>query len=282
MKLHKTKTLVLFSLPAFILYFVFMVLPAISAFIYSFTDWNALYKDFSFVGFDNYVEAFFDRNFIGTLSLSFRYVITMVLIQNALGLTIAVLIDSMKRQSIWRTLVFIPNMISLITSAFIWKFIYTKVFPEISAITGIGIFGESWLGDATLAFWAVTIVSVWVGVGYTMIIYLAALQNVPVVLKEAAIIDGASNLQTFINITYAITINVFLTLNGSFKAFDQFLGLTGGGPGRSTQVITLNIYNEAFAGNFRFGYGNAKAVILFLIVLIITLIQFRVMRTENS
>lgn len=113
-----------------------------------------------------------------------------------------------------------------------------------------------------------------------MLIYIAALQGVPQELKEAAVIDGASPIQKFVNVTlpsirHAITICVFLTLNEAFKVFDVVYGLTSGGPGRSTQVIALNIYEEAFSRNFRYGYANAKAMILFVVILIITIIQVR-------
>jgi raffinose/stachyose/melibiose transport system permease protein len=119
-----------------------------------------------------------------------------------------------------------------------------------------------------------------------MVIYIAALQGVPQQLKEAAAIDGANALQTFRNVTLpmiypAVTIGLFLTLNGSFKAFDSFFALTGGGPGRATQVIALNIFEEAFKLSNRYGYASAKAMILFMIVLLVTLIQLWVMKRRE-
>jgi raffinose/stachyose/melibiose transport system permease protein len=129
-------------------------------------------------------------------------------------------------------------------------------------------------------------VSLWQGIGYMMVIYMAALQGVPKQLKEAAMIDGANAYQRIIHVVlpmimHAITICSFLTLNGAFKVFDVVYALTQGGPGTSTQVMALNIYEEAFSNNFRFGYANAKAMILFLVVLIITLIQVRILKRKE-
>lgn len=281
MKLHTNKKLILFSVPALAFYLIFMIAPSIGGLFYSFTDWNALNPNYKFIWFNNFIEAFKDQYFVGSIKITVLYVIVMVIVMNVAGLLIATLIDSRKKQGLYRTIFFMPNMVSLITSSFIWVFIFSKVFPELAKIIIFKYLNQSWFGDPRFSFWAIVIVALWSGVGYTTIIYLAALQNVDTSYKEAAAIDGASKIQTFFHVTLplitnAIGINIFLTLNGSFKAFDHIFGLTGGGPGRSTQVIALNIYEEAFSSNFRFGYANAKAVILFLFVLIITLIQFKI------
>lgn len=285
MKLHTNKKLILFSIPALIFYLIFMIAPSIGGLIYSFTNWNALNKNYKFIWFDNFIEAFHDKYFIDSINITVLYVIVMVILMNIFGLLIATLIDSRRKQGLYRTIFFMPNMISLITSSFIWVFIFSKVFPELAKFILFKYFDQSWFGDPRFSFWAIVIVALWSGVGYTTIIYLAALQGVDNSYKEAAAIDGANKTQVFFHVTLplitnAIGINVFLTLNGSFKAFDHIFGLTGGGPGRATQVITMNIYEEAFSSNFRFGYANAKAVILFLFVLIITLIQFKI--TSNG
>jgi raffinose/stachyose/melibiose transport system permease protein len=179
-----------------------------------------------------------------------------------------------------------PNMISTIISAFMWTFVFTQVLPQLAEKTNMLFLDQSWVGDPNYSFISILVVSLWNGVGYMMIIYLAALQGVPHSLKEAAIIDGASAFQTFRKvtvpmITHAITICFFLTLNGAFKVFEIVYGLTGGGPGRSTQVITMNIYEEAFSNNFRYGYASAKSVILFLFILVFTLVQIYVMKRKE-
>ncbi|GGG16674.1 ABC transporter permease [Paenibacillus abyssi] len=285
----KYMSLLAFVGPAFILYFIFLMLPTLGGMYYSITDWNGLNRDYEFIGFGNFVEALReDPDFIKSLLFTMKYVIVMVVLQNVFALFLAVLIESkMRSKGFFRTIFFMPNMISMIISAFIWTFVFTQVLPQLAQMTSLLSFlDQSWLGDPNISFFSIILVSLWNGVGYMMIIYLAGLQGVPQSLKEAAIIDGANPFQSFFHITlpmitHAITICLFLTLNGAFKVFDTVYGLTGGGPGRSTQVITMNIYEEAFSNNFRYGYASAKSVILFVIILIFTFIQVSVMKKRE-
>ncbi|MEC0236837.1 sugar ABC transporter permease [Paenibacillus kribbensis] len=288
-KIYKKYVMLLaFTAPALIFYAIFLLIPTISGMYYSFTDWNGLNPNYSFLGLGNFVEALKeDPDFLNSLWFTLKYVLVMIVLQNVLALLLAVLIESRTRsKGFFRTIFFMPNMISTIISAFMWTFVFSSVLPQIAEKTAIAFLGQSWLGDPKVSFFSIIIVSLWNGVGYMMIIYLAALQGVPQSLKEAAIIDGANAFQTLRSvtlpmITHAITICFFLTLNGAFKVYEVVYGLTGGGPGRSTQVITMNIYEEAFSNNFRYGYASAKSVILFAIVLIFTLIQLRVMKKKE-
>lgn len=288
-KIYKKYVMLLaFTAPALIFYAIFLLIPTISGMYYSFTDWNGLNPNYSFIGLGNFVESLKeDPDFLNSLWFTLKYVLVMIVLQNVLALALAVLIESRTRtKGFFRTVFFMPNMISTIISAFMWTFVFSSVLPQIAEKTAIAFLGQSWLGDPKVSFFSIIIVSLWNGVGYMMIIYLAALQGVPQSLKEAAIIDGANAFQTLRSvtmpmITHAITICFFLTLNGAFKVYEVVYGLTGGGPGRSTQVITMNIYEEAFSNNFRYGYASAKSVILFAIVLIFTLIQLRVMKKRE-
>lgn len=288
-KMYKKYVMLLvFTAPALIFYTIFLLIPTISGMYYSFTDWNGLNPDYSFLGLGNFIEALKeDPDFLNSLWFTLKYVLVMIVLQNVLALVLAVLIESRTRsKGFFRTIFFMPNMISTIISAFMWTFVFSSVLPQIAEKMAIAFLGQSWLGDPKVSFFSIIIVSLWNGVGYMMIIYLAALQGVPQSLKEAAIIDGANAFQTLRSvmlpmITHAITICFFLTLNGAFKVYEVVYGLTGGGPGRSTQVITMNIYEEAFSNNFRYGYASAKSVILFAIVLIFTLIQLRVMKKKE-
>lgn len=277
-----------FVAPAFILYAIFLLIPTLGGMFYSFTDWNGLNKDYQFIGIANFVEALSeDPDFVHSLWFTLKYVLFMIVLQNGIALLLAVLIESRKRsKGFFRTMFFMPNMISTIISAFMWTFIFSSVLPQLAEKTMLSFLDQSWIGSPKVSFYSILVVSLWNGVGYMMIIYLAALQGVPQHLKEAAVIDGANPFQTFRNvtlpmITHAITICFFLTLNGAFKVFEVVFGLTGGGPGRSTQVITMNIYEEAFSNNFRYGYASAKSVILFAIILIFTLIQITVMKRKE-
>lgn len=287
-KHKRVLSLLLFVAPAFVCYFFFLLIPTFGGIFYSFTDWNGLNRTYSFVGLANYVEALWDdRYFVHSLWFTLKYVVWMVVLQNAIALALAVLIESkLKSKAFFRTVFFMPNMISLIISAFMWMFIFSQVLPQIAEKTGLSFLDQSWIGDPKYSFFSILIVSLWNGVGYMMIIYMAGLQGVPQHLKEAAMIDGANAFQTFFRvtlpmITHAITICLFLTLNGAFKVFEVVYGLTGGGPGRNTQVIALNIYEEAFSNNFRYGYASAKAMILFLLVLVITVIQVSVLKKRE-
>jgi raffinose/stachyose/melibiose transport system permease protein len=238
--------------------------------------------NFKFVGLNNFNEAITkDKNFLNSIGFTIKYVVVMVVLSNVLALFLAVLIDSrIKTQNLFRTLYFIPNMISFIIGAYIWQFIFKKVLKELAKLPLLGFLSQPWLGDPKFSFWAIVMMSLWTSVGYLLVIYIAALQGVPTEIKEAARVDGARGIQVFRYVTlpmimHAVTINLFLMLNNSFKAFDQIYGLTGGGPGRTTQVMSLNIYSEAFSNYFRFGYANAKAIILFLFVLVVTLVQLK-------
>jgi raffinose/stachyose/melibiose transport system permease protein len=286
----RTQSLILlaFVFPALLFYSVFMLAPAFGGAWYSFTDWNGLNPAYSMVGFNNYIEALTDDPFfIDSLWFTLKYVGIMVVLQNVLAILLAVLIESRSRSKAWfRTIFFMPNMISMIIGGFMWLFIFTRALPYIANHAGLPFLDRSWLGDPTYSFYAIVTVSLWGGVGYLMVIYIAALQGVPQSLKEAAAIDGANAWQVFRRITLpmvypAVTIGIFVTLNSSFKTFDAVFALTGGGPGRSTQVIALNIFEEAFKMSSRYGYASAKAMILFLIVLIITLIQLSIMKRKE-
>jgi ABC-type sugar transport systems, permease components len=284
----KLASLFLFTAPALIFYTIFLVIPMIGGIVYSFTDWNGLNLNLSFVGLSNFVEALKeDKDFVNSIWFTFKYSIIIIIIENLGALFLAVIIESKnKGKGFFRTIFFMPNMISMIIGSFIWTFIFTKVLVQIAAQTPFKFLDQSWIGDPNFSFFSIIIVSVWAGTGYLMLIYLAALQGVPPELKEAALIDGATKVQNFFKVTlpmimHAITICVFLTLNTGFKVFDTVYALTGGGPGKMTQVMTLNIYQEAFSSNFRFGYACAKSMIMFLIILIITLVQLGVMKKKE-
>ncbi|KRF03900.1 ABC transporter permease [Paenibacillus sp. Soil766] len=280
--------LLAFVFPAILFYSVFVLAPSFGGIWYSLTDWNGLNPTYNMVGLNNYIEALTDDPyFLDAIWFTLKYVIFMVVLSNFLAILLAVLIESQQRSKVWfRTIFFMPNMISLIIGGFMWMFIFTKVLPYIAEHTFFHFLDQSWIGDPRFSFYTLLILSLWSGVGYLMVIYIAALQGVPQQLKEAAAIDGANAMQTFRNVTLpmiypALTIGLFVTLNGSFKVFDAVFALTGGGPGRATQVIALNIYEEAFSLSSRYGYASAKAMILFLIVFIITLIQLWIMKRKE-
>lgn len=287
-KKSENGSLLLFVAPALIVYIVFKLYPALSGIVYSMTDWNGLNKTYRFVGLANFFEIFKDVYFWRSMWFTLKYVLVMVVIANVVSLLLAVAIETRtKAKGVFRTLFYMPNMISMIIGGYMWSFIFTKALYYMADNWGMTFFDKSWIGDPKYAFVAIIIVSAWGSVGYLMIIYMAALQGVPEYLKESAKLDGANGWQCFWKITFpmiqhALTICIFWTLNSTFQVFDVIYSLTGGGPGRETQSVAINIYQEAFSGNIRYGYATAKSTVLFLVVLLITVIQLRVMKRREQ
>lgn len=274
--------LLLFCAPALAVYILFKLYPALSGVFYSLTNWNGLKKEYDFVGLSNFIEILSDRYFWNSVWFTFRYVIAIVIVSNVAALTLAVAIESRRRaKGLYRTVFYMPNMISMVIGGYMWMFIFTKVLYYMADNWGWKFLDHSWIGDPKYSFIAIMIVAAWGATGYLMIIYMAALPGVPANLKEAASIDGADSWQNFWKIVFplishAITICVFWALNAGFQVFDVIYTLTGGGPGRATQSVAINIYEEAFRGNIRYGYATAKSTVLFIIVLAVTAVQLRI------
>ncbi|KRD90895.1 ABC transporter permease [Bacillus sp. Root147] len=269
----------LFVGPALLAFCVIVLIPFFTGVYYSFTDWNGVNGTINWVGLDNFKYLFTeDKQFQQSFWITTKYTVVAIILTNVVGFVLAILVTQMlKTRNILRAVFFMPNLIGGLLLGFVWQFIFVKGFASIGQITGISLFELPWLGDAKTAFWGIVIVSVWQGAGYIMLIYTAALQNVPQELIEAAKIDGASRWQILRHITIpmvapAVTVCLFLTISWSFKVFDVNLSLTNGGPFKSTEMLALNIYTEAFVNN-RYGLGEAKALIFFIVVAAITIIQ---------
>ena len=278
----------LFVFPLLFTFGVTVIIPLCLGIFYSMTDWNGLSKTYQFIGLKNFVEMLGDTYFWNSMWFTFKYVIVMVVVANVTALVLAVAIESRDHaKGFFRTIFYMPNMISMVIGGYMWMFIFTKVLYYMADNWGVTFFDKSWIGDPKYAFIAIIVVAAWGAVGYLMIIYMAALQGVPTELKEAAALDGAGSWKRFWNVTFpliqhAVTICVFWTLNSGFQVFDVIYSLTGGGPGRATQSAAINIYEEAFQGNIRYGYATAKSTTLFLIVLVITAVQLKLMQGKEQ
>jgi raffinose/stachyose/melibiose transport system permease protein len=240
-----------FVAPALVFYVAFVLVPAAGGIYYSFTNWNMLRPDWRFVGLANYVEALGeDRYFISSLLFTLKYVAFMVVLQNVLALLLAILVENLRRGRLaFRTLLFMPNMISMIIAGFMWLFVFTRVIPGLAQHNMLAFLDRSWIGDPRWSFVAILLVSLWAGVGYLMVIYVAALQGVPRQMMEAAAIDGAGPVRGFFRVTLP--------------------------------MIALNIFEEAFNLSQRFGYASAKATLLFLVVFAVTAVQLRIMKARE-
>ena len=274
------KKFVLFGALPLSIFLVVLVVPFSQGVFLTFTDWDGFdYKEF--VGFDNYVASFQDETFWSTLQFTGAFVIVSLVIINVVAFGLALIVTAKLRSAnIFRTFFFIPNLIGGVVLGVIWQFIFNSALTSMAYAFEWNIFVDSWLNETDTAFWALIIVTVWQQSGYMMIIYITGLISIEQDVLEAARIDGASALRTMFAVkiplmAQAFTISLFLTLRGGFMAYDVNLALTGGGPYRSTELISMHIFQDAFAlGNF--GTGQSKAVIMFLMVAIAALVQVTV------
>ncbi|GGH12467.1 carbohydrate ABC transporter permease [Paenibacillus segetis] len=273
--------------PATVFFTLMMIVPFLMGMYYSFTDWNGVSGNVIWVGFDNFRNIFTnDADFWSSFWFTLRFTLLGVVLTNLVGFFLAYFLTKpLKMRNALRTIFFMPNVIGGLLLGFIWQFIFIKGFSTLGDLTGWSFFQLPWLGDATTGFWAIVLVFIWQSSGYLMVVYIASLSNVSKDVLEAAEIDGATRFQVLRSIIAplimpAVTVCLFLSISWSFKMFDLNLSLTKGGPFKSTESVALNIYNEAFLNN-RYGLGTAKALLFFLIVAIITIIQVRITKSKE-
>lgn len=268
----------IFLLPTLIAFIVAFAIPFILGIILSFTEFRTV-SDATFVGFSNYVRAFKDDNqFLSALWFTVRFAIVSVISINVIAFLLALLLTrSLPGTNTFRTVFFMPNLIGGIVLGYIWQLIINGfLYKQNVSITS----------DPKYGFWGLVILMIWQMTGYTMIIYIAGLQNIPNEILESAKVDGADSFTTLRKIILpsvmpSITICLFLTITNSFKLFDQNLALTAGAPGNRTQMLALDIYNTFYSRNGYEGVGQAKAVIFFIIVAAIALVQLRYTRGKE-
>lgn len=283
----------LFSSPALILLLVFLAIPFVMAIYLSFTDQRLIPNPnlpTQFVGFRNYIRLVDDEAFIRGLLNNFYFVLVVVPIQTSLALFLAILINQkIKAINTYRTIYFSPVVTAMVVVAVIWTFLYNPS-GLINAFIGFISFGAlgpyNWLQNTKLVFPAIMVLSIWQGVGFQMIIYLAGLQEIPNELYEAAEVDGANKWSQFVNITWPMLRNttIFVVLTTTilaFKLFDQVKVMTDGGPQNASMTTILYVINTGW-GTLRVGYAAAVSVIFFIIVLVISLLQRGVIREERA
>ena len=267
----------IFLLPTMAAFLIGFIIPFIEGIYLSFCKFTTI-KDAKFVGIQNYIEAFKDSNFLGSFKFTTLFAIVSLVLINVLAFLVALaLTQNIKGKNIFRTVFFMPNLIGGIVLGYVWQLIFDGIFVKFDTALKL---------NETLGFWGLVILVGWQQIGYMMIVYIAGLQAIPGDIQEAAMIDGANRMQRLFKITIpnmmpSITICTFLTITNSFKLFDQNLALTGGEPLHKTEMFALNIYNTFYGRVGAEGVGQAKAVVFFIIVVGIGLLQLKLTRDKE-
>ena len=295
-RLERKNTLVAYSFlaPNFLGFAIFTLVPVLCAIALSLFEWNGGdIAQLKFVGMDNYatifaskkvaekgISYFFNRADLGiALKNTVYYTVITVPLTIVCALALAMLLNKIRGAVFFRTVFFFPYVSSMVAICVCWSFMLMRDGPINQLIMALGIdFNKSWTADSGMAIWSIILVSVWRNMGYYMVLYLAALQGIPRELMEAATVDGANKWQQFLHVTLpqlkptTVFVSVMMVIS-CFKIFDVVAIMTDGGPGRATKMLVTYIYDEAFV-KVRYGRASAISMVLLVIVLLITIIQF--------
>lgn len=272
-------------LPGFVIFTIGLILPVLLAGYYSLTSWDGMSATKEFVGIRNYIKLFQDQNFLDSFWFTIKFTLGNTIIQNVAALMFAVALDSgIKGQKLYRTVLFVPCLISAVIVGFIWLRMFSTVLPALNDIFGTKI-NFLLFGDSKTVLDGLLIANNWQWIGYWMLIYLAGLQSIPSELHEAAKVDGAGPVSRFWNITIpmlapAITICVVGITTGSLKVYDLLVSSTNGGPGRASTSIIYQTYRTAINGR-EYGYGCAMSIVLVFLLLMVALIQVNALKKRE-
>lgn len=275
-----------FILPAVLSLIVFTFYPMLYAAVVSFKEFNLISSKSLFIGFDNYFEIFKDRKFQRSLGNSLHFAIVVIPLQTAIALCLALLVQKTRWYiSVFRTIYFLPVIIAIGVASTVFKLIYNKDFGLLnSGLKLLGLPTVNFLSDPKVAMYGIMILGMWKAVGFFMIIFLAGLNNISKDIYESAQVDGASKMATFFSITLPLlkrttAFVVIITTIDAIKISGPVFILTGGGPAGSTSTTTFFIVEQAF-DQMRMGYATTAAMILFLIVLCISVIQMKLFQSD--
>ncbi|MFC6332773.1 carbohydrate ABC transporter permease [Paenibacillus septentrionalis] len=287
--LRKTKLAIFIGLlPSLIIYIGVAIVPIILSLYYSLFNWDGISAKV-FIGLDNFSEIFKDDIFWLSVKNNVIIMLTGLVGQLPLGLLLALLLNrGLKGNGFFRTIGFLPVVISSVMVSLIWGMIYNTEYGFLNSILGvIGLesWQRNWLGDPDLSMLSISVAYIWQNCGLYMIIFLAALQNISSEVNEAAELDGATGLKKVFLITIpmiraTILVTVIYSISNSFRVFDLIQILTGGGPAHQTEVMTIYMYNNAFLSR-QFGYGSAVSILILIFSLIVVVIANRVGREKN-
>ena len=270
--------IIVFILPTLIAFIIGFIVPFVMGLWLSFCEFTTA-NDATFVGFTNYLKAVTDSTFLYSLGFTALFALVSLVLINVAAFGLATLLTKkLKGTNLFRTIFFMPNLIGGIVLGYIWQLIINGVLVQFFEVA-LNLY-------AKYGFWGLIILVCWQQIGYMMIIYIAGLQSIPAEMDEAAAIDGANGRQKLFNITLpmmmpSITICTFLTVTNGFKLFDQNLALTAGEPGRATEMLALNIFNTFYGRTGFEGVGQAKAVLFFILVVGLGLLQLRITRSKE-
>lgn len=276
-------------IPALAIYLIFSIVPIFISFYYSFMSWNG-FSEMQFVGLANFQEAFQDKVFWVSVRNNILVVLASVFGQIPIALVLALLLNrKIKGAKFFRTIGFMPVVISTVVISITWRMIYNSEYGLLNNFLegiGLGFLQQNWLGNPSWAMVAVCLTIIWQFVGLYFIIFLSALQTVPGEILEAADLDGASEWQKtrhiiLPSIRHIILISIILCISGSLKTFDLIYVMTSGGPANSTEVMATYMYNKTFEG-LRYGYGSAISVLIFVFSLAIILITTKLLQRKEG
>jgi len=282
---------IIFIAPALLIVSLFFIVPVIGGFVYSLTDWNGLDKSINFIGLENYKNLILNnKRFYSALTHTLIFSFCITILQNCFGLILALVMDkNFKGRNFFRAVYYLPSVLSALVVSYAWSFILNPTMGALNILLkklGLNFLVQDWLGNSKLALFSVIFVVVWQYAGYSMVIYIAGLQNIPLEMYEASSIDGVNAWQRFRYITFpllapAVTINILLTMISTLKTFDHIFVMTKGGPGYATEVISTLLYRESFTNN-NMGYGSAISVVLFALITSVSLITLKYLRRRET
>lgn len=287
MKVYKNKvTIAIFLLPALLGIIFFIYYPLLQSFINSFYEWTLYSSDRTWAGFGNYADIFTNEDIWTILKNNTLYAVISVIFQVLIAMVLAACLEEAfmrKFQPFFRTVLFLPSLISMTVVAILWKCIFnpnTGLLNTLIHAVGFTEITPQWIGDANIAIFCCIFISQWQGMGYCILLDLVGIQKIPTEIYDAAKIDGAGAVKRFLNVTLpmgkeSMLVTSLVITIGSFKLFTEIQVLTGGGPGRATEVLATAMYRAAFS-NDKMGEGSAYAIIIFLITMILSLIQLRI------
>ena len=272
-------TFLCITIPVLVLFFCFNTLPLIKGFIYSLTNFKG-YGTYDWVGLRNYQDLFTDARVGKSYLFTFKFAIVSTIIVNVISLILALGLNSkIKGKSVLRGIYFIPNVLGGLVVGYIFGFIFTYILPAAGQAAGISWLSNSMLSNEKTAWFAIVLVASWQSIAMNTIIYISGLQTVPEDVYEAGAIDGATGWSKFRHLTFPLiipffTINMVLCMKNFLMVFDQIMALTKGGPAQSTESISYLIYQNGMSGG-QFGFQSANAVVFFVVIVTISVLQLR-------